>query len=205
MSDDEQVAAGVGETSPAAEPVKRVSLNRRHTISLNGETYRRIKAYAKSVHRSVSGVIDDILEPSLSKVLGSRFEWPGAQFVRPVAPARFARASAGPRPVPDPMKVKPPPVAELLISAELAEAIDDQIERAQIAGVSIGPSQMLDRALNQMLDHVEGLPPSRFCHRCTDDIDGDARRLPIGRNGELVQVCRGCDIDHPRNGRRIPR
>lgn len=173
------------------------------SISVSRGLFHRITAYADSVGSPVRQIVEQIVAPVIAGIVlpeepgDAPAPMPKEQPMTPQEPERPTRddilaavaASSG--------LVAP---VRFPVSAELWEAIEDQLDRAAARGETLSAAAVFESALIRMLDHVETLPRSRFCAICTDDIDGNARLLPLGKNESLVWVCRCCDTAHPRSG-----
>lgn len=179
----------------------------RPTLSVSGALYRRIAAYSEATGVPRSRFVEQLLEPVLSGVdaipasirllptADADAEPPAVdrrtQIERVLAAVAAAPADAG-------LSARVP----ILLSPEVIELIDDQCDRAIEAGIFVMPSQVLDGAINRMLDLLEALPPDSICGRCGGQPLSSARRLPIGSAGAMMPVCWDCDVEHPRKAAR---
>lgn len=188
---------------------------RGRSVSINGAVGRRLCDYAEAHGISIRSLVQAILDPVLDGVeeipisVPERTEHVRARSARQqasdersrideVEQARAMRvalaAALAQRPVPQ-------CPASLIVSAELAETLDDLADGAARKGRTETAESILDASLNRMLDVIERLPASNMCANCTEQITGDARLLPLGKNDALVWICRTCDTEHPRRGR----
>ncbi len=86
------------------------------------------------------------------------------------------------------------------VSRSLEELLHDQVVRArQLEGREVTEGELLDIAINRMLDTAEAvIANARHCAICTT-TRGPFRPMPSGPG--YVAVCKVCDEEHPRSGR----
>lgn len=191
----------------------------RRSVSVNGALGRRLHAYADGQGISVAQLVEAILEPVLAGTeqipiaVPQRKEHVKARARTRWRETREGKAERDERSDADRatyMRIAlaaavaaPPPFGPktMTISADLYESLESLAERELAAGRSGDVGELLDRAICRMLDVIERLPPSNMCGCCTNQITGDARLLPQGKNDALVWICRTCDTEHPRLGR----
>ena len=179
------------------------------SVSISGAAVDGLRRYSKSTGIPVRSLAEAILAPDLygSKPApddaDARIDW-----VRERVDEHRARMNGVafiPRPTPTRRAPIPPATVAIELSRELWDDVDAQMQRRENAGLPpITADEMIELAINRMLDEVETIPPGLICSQCTDDINGVARQLPAemfksGATG-LVWVCWNCDTLHPRKG-----
>lgn len=172
---------------------------------MNGALRQRLVAYCQHAGIPVGELVANLLEPVITGV-----EPIPAGVLPRVAPpepapvtdrnsyikAVLAEFAAAARVADDATSVAIP------LSSELIEQLETAVERgATVGGQPATIESLFEAAIVAMLDQFERQPRSGFCGLCTRDIVGSSRRLPVGINDELLEVCYTCDTEHPRKGR----
>ncbi len=156
---------------------------KRGTISISRVVYERLHAYTESRGIAMAALVEGLLEPVLAEA----------------APPKSSIALAVPPPAPRPPRLDRALLDRIaadrhalgLVAAALPEAvrksklvldipphvgsaIADLVERASAAGQEIEPAQLLEAAIERMLDALTARP---WCRRCILAIE-DCRCSP---------------------------
>lgn len=183
-------------------------LRNRGCVSVSKSCGERLAAFADENHVSASQIVEYLMQPVIDGEVAvtARPRDPQGRPTNPAPSRAEIDRRAYIRQVLAGMAEAVPENAlsarvQIPISRTLAGEIDDQLERRRAAGRPVDESDLLDLAINRMLDQLEAVPPSSICALCTEQIEGAARLLPLGKDDAMVWICWPCDTEHPRKGR----
>lgn len=151
---------------------------RQPTLSISGATHARLAEYCRAHGVSMGSLVEALLQPVLDGSAPSPARQPAVPAVSAprdaaavarghamLAAARAARPAAG-------LSAD----VRIAVSAELAEDIDAQVERAARGGREASPAQVLDAAIVRLLDHLDAVP---WCRACLQTIGDCACRVAL--------------------------
>lgn len=168
-------------------PVKRKP--HRHSLSISKACYLRLEAYCETARIPIAGLVDQLLRPVIfeGQAISAPAVEPAAADPLPTPPP-FGDERRGfphppPPPPPPPRPGDPIPVRGrwciALSDSQIDGDIDAVIQRAAARGETLTRDDVLEAAVNRMLDELERTP---WCRACLEAIEHCDCRPSVARS-----------------------